>query len=166
MQTRCLALMLWIFPSSIGIAASAPDSYATQAAYADCFNRSAAGYLAIIEPLINNKSAIFGKTTFLEQYYSNEAGSVKAMIVASEIAGAMLEGFDPRNLGASRDGDRPLSDGIIANQTDDGIQTRVGPIGISWKVAAGEVNADALWAVAESSVDRACIRTITTEAEK
>ncbi len=158
-------LALTAFLTLDGFAQTAPSDKDIQQSYAGCMERQVGDWLAVINPIFEDESQIFGSTTFIEQYYSTSQASVKAMIIVSEIAGGILQGFDPRNFGGSRGGDRPFPDGIIANQDDEGIAARVGPIGLSWEVAAGEVDEETLFELASFSIDRACIAGITEAAE-
>jgi len=138
-----------------------PDSEAGQRQYASCIERSVGNWLGVVEPIIEYDDSVWQKTTTIEQYFSTARASVKVMILVSETAGAILQGFDPRNLGASQEGDRAFADGIVANIDENGIGTRVGPVGINWKVVLGEVSADEFWELASFSVDRQCIDAIT-----
>ena len=161
---RTIAACIAVF--AIGAHADAgaqgvPDSEQEQREYSACLERSVGEWLGVVEPVIEYQDLVWQKTTTIEQYFSTARASVKVLILVSQTAGAMLETFDPRNLGANMEGDRAFADGIVANVGEDDIGTRVGPIGISWKVVLGEVSADDLWELASFSVDRQCIATIT-----
>ncbi len=101
-------------------------------------------------------SALLGGGTTIAQQFSKGSETVKAEIIVSPVAaglGALLS--NPALLGGGKGRVRRFSDGVTAHVEKGKITAQMGNAMVSWE---GKISPADLWAVADKSIDRQCVK--------
>ncbi len=101
-------------------------------------------------------SALLGGGTTIAQQFSKGSETVKAEIIVSPVAaglGALLS--NPALLGGGKGRVRRFPDGVTAHVEKGKITAQMGNAMVSWE---GKISPADLWAVADKSIDRQCVK--------
>jgi len=101
-------------------------------------------------------SALLGGGTTIAQQFSKGGETVKAEIIVSPVAaglGALLS--NPALLGGGKGRVRRFPDGVTAHVEKGKITAQMGNAMVSWE---GKISPADLWAVADKSIDRQCVK--------
>ncbi|GJL63610.1 MAG: hypothetical protein NPIRA04_22640 [Nitrospirales bacterium] len=122
-----------------------------------CIVKTVPAWSSEKEPTIQTAgAAAFGGGTTIEQKLLNKSHSLKIQILVSPVASGLGALFsNPALLGAGKGRVRRFGDGVTAHVESDKITAKVGNAVVTW---AGKLAPQALWQIADQSVDRDCVK--------